>query len=320
MNALVPPRATLAAVLEAHELLAQEVAAIVGTLGQTFDLRRFRAGQPYRLDRFHDGRLREFEYEIDLDRRAIVRRRGAGGDAAFEAEIAVIPKTVDAIVVEGAISRAAPSLVQAIDAAGERIEYRWRSPTSSPARWISTAICSPATRSASWSSAAPATTAALRDMEPCWRRNTSMLVGHCARSALRPRRQARLLRPRGSIAQAFFLEVTAQVRTAHHLVVFAQPAASHPQLHACAQRRRLRGARGRTRGVGGRRRDYVRRMDGRRRAAVRVRHASGYRGSRPCTCRRLARASEAAPASGKAKWSDASGRPALPPVRTSITA
>jgi murein DD-endopeptidase MepM/ murein hydrolase activator NlpD len=122
LNALVPPRTTLAAVLEAHDLLAHEVIAIVGTLGQRFDLRRFRAGQPYKLDRFHDGRVREFEYEIDLDRRVVVRRRGADRDAAFEAEIASIPKTVEPIVVEGAISRAAPSIVQAIDLAGERIE------------------------------------------------------------------------------------------------------------------------------------------------------------------------------------------------------
>jgi murein DD-endopeptidase MepM/ murein hydrolase activator NlpD len=122
LNALVPPRATLAALLDAHELLAHEVVAIVGTLGRTFDLRRFRAGQPYKLDRFHDGRVREFEYEIDHDRRLVVRRRGVDADAAFDAQIALIPKTVQPIVVEGRISRAAPSLIQAIDAAGERIE------------------------------------------------------------------------------------------------------------------------------------------------------------------------------------------------------
>jgi murein DD-endopeptidase MepM/ murein hydrolase activator NlpD len=122
LTALVPPRTTLAAVLDTHELLAHEAVALVRALGQQFDLRRFRAGQPYRLDRFLDGRVREFEYEIDLDRRVIVRRRAAASDASFEAEIAAIPKTVEPIVVEGAISRATPSLVQAIDAAGERIE------------------------------------------------------------------------------------------------------------------------------------------------------------------------------------------------------
>ena len=122
LRALVPQRTTLAALLDTHKLLAHETVALVKSVGQTFDLRRVRAGQPYRLDRFHDGRVREFEYEIDVDRRVIVRRRDADGQPAFETEVATIPKTVDQVTVEGTISRVTPSLVQAIDAAGERIE------------------------------------------------------------------------------------------------------------------------------------------------------------------------------------------------------
>ena len=122
LKALVPQRTTLAALLDTHKLLAHEAVALVRSVGQTFDLRRVRAGQPYRLDRYLDGRVREFEYEIDVDRRVIVRRRDANGQAAFEAEVAAIPKTVDQVTVEGTISRATPSLIQAIDAAGERIE------------------------------------------------------------------------------------------------------------------------------------------------------------------------------------------------------
>jgi hypothetical protein len=59
--ALIPPQSTLAAVLETHELLAHEVIAIVEGIGERFDSRRLRSGQPYRLDRFLDGRVREFE-------------------------------------------------------------------------------------------------------------------------------------------------------------------------------------------------------------------------------------------------------------------
>jgi murein DD-endopeptidase MepM/ murein hydrolase activator NlpD len=120
LRALVPQRATIASLLSSHQLLAHEVAALVESIGAKFDLRRFRAGQPYRIDRFEDGSVREFEYEIDQDRRLLVRREEATG--AFEAELAAIPKTVEQVVVEGAITREAPSLVQAIDAAGERIE------------------------------------------------------------------------------------------------------------------------------------------------------------------------------------------------------
>ena len=122
LQALVPQRTTLAALLDTHKLLTHEAVALVKSVGQTFDLRRVRAGQPYRLDRFHDGRVREFEYEIDVDRRVVVRRRDGNGQTAFEAEVAAIPKRVDQVTVEGTISRATPSLIQAIDAAGERIE------------------------------------------------------------------------------------------------------------------------------------------------------------------------------------------------------
>jgi murein DD-endopeptidase MepM/ murein hydrolase activator NlpD len=121
IRALVPQRTTLSALLNTHRLLTTEATALVQTLSEKFDLRRFRAGQPYRIERFFDGRLREFEYEIDDDRRLIVRRQHED-EAAFQAEIAAIPKTTDRVVVEGAITRETPSLVQAIDAAGEHIE------------------------------------------------------------------------------------------------------------------------------------------------------------------------------------------------------
>jgi murein DD-endopeptidase MepM/ murein hydrolase activator NlpD len=121
IRALVPQRTTLSSLLNAHELLATEATALVQTLSKKFDLRRFRAGQPYRIERFFDGRVREFEYEIDGDRRLIVRRQ-TEDEPSFRAEIADIPKTIDQVVVEGAITRETPSLVQAIDAAGQNIE------------------------------------------------------------------------------------------------------------------------------------------------------------------------------------------------------
>ena len=121
IRAIVPPRTTLAGLLNVHELLPDDAVGIVQSLAARFDLRRFRAGQPYKLDLFFDGRLREFEYEIDADRRILVRRDESGADE-FVSEIADIPKRIDQVVVEGAITREAPSLVQALDAAGERIE------------------------------------------------------------------------------------------------------------------------------------------------------------------------------------------------------
>jgi murein DD-endopeptidase MepM/ murein hydrolase activator NlpD len=121
LRAVVPQRTTLASVLQTHQLLAHEAVALVRTISEKFDLRRVRAGQPYRIDRFLDGRIREFEYEIDILRRLIVRR-SAVRDDGFEAELAEIPRTVEQTVVRGAITRDTPSLVQALEAAGERIE------------------------------------------------------------------------------------------------------------------------------------------------------------------------------------------------------
>ena len=120
-QAHVPPRTTIVTLLEAHEALAEEVAAIVARMGEKFDLRRVRAGQPYRLDRFFDGRVREFEYEVDHDRRVIVRRVEAD-TVLFAAELMPIAKTVEEIIVAGSIDSESPSLVQALDTAGERIE------------------------------------------------------------------------------------------------------------------------------------------------------------------------------------------------------
>jgi murein DD-endopeptidase MepM/ murein hydrolase activator NlpD len=120
--ALIPARSTLAAVLETHELLAHEVLAIVEGVGERFDLRKLRSGQAYRLDRFLDGRVREFELEIDRDRRVLVRRRDATDLSGFYVDVAAIPKTVQEVLVTGAITRETPSLVEALDQAGERIE------------------------------------------------------------------------------------------------------------------------------------------------------------------------------------------------------
>lgn len=123
--ALVPPRTTLAAVLHSHELAQQEIASLVRTIGSHFDLRRLRAGRPYRLDRLHDGRVRQFEYEIDGDQVLQVQRaddhEAEGGDL-FEAAIVPIPKQVSVATFEGRIDRETSSLFASIVSGGERVD------------------------------------------------------------------------------------------------------------------------------------------------------------------------------------------------------
>jgi murein DD-endopeptidase MepM/ murein hydrolase activator NlpD len=122
ITAVVPEQTTLAAVMEEHELADGESAPLIEALGERFDLRRVRAGQPYRLVQGLDGRVREFSYEVDGDRVLEARREQPTGDPSFDVVIVKIPKVVELAVVEGEIDQDQSSLVAALEAAGERID------------------------------------------------------------------------------------------------------------------------------------------------------------------------------------------------------
>jgi len=115
----VPSGRTLGTMLSAFELHETDRQAIVSAIQRVFDVRRLRVGQPFKLDRLFDGRVRSFEYEIDGDRRLKVEAHPAAGYAAIVEPIA---KEVAIEAVEGQISKDTPSLTQALDAAGERID------------------------------------------------------------------------------------------------------------------------------------------------------------------------------------------------------
>jgi murein DD-endopeptidase MepM/ murein hydrolase activator NlpD len=114
LDAAVPARTTLAALLDFHNVLENESVALIERIGAHFDLRRFRAGQRYRLDRYFDGRIREFEYEIDGDRRVVAHRVDA--PERFAAVLGGIPKTRSVISLERRITNESPSLIEALDA------------------------------------------------------------------------------------------------------------------------------------------------------------------------------------------------------------
>jgi murein DD-endopeptidase MepM/ murein hydrolase activator NlpD len=114
LDAPVPLRTTLAALLDFHNVLESESVALVERISAHFDLRRFRAGQRYRLDRYLDGRIREFEYEIDGDRRVVAHRVDA--PERFAAVVGEIPKTRNVIALERRITSETPSLIEALDA------------------------------------------------------------------------------------------------------------------------------------------------------------------------------------------------------------
>lgn len=119
ISARVARGATLASLLRAHDVAALDVAAVVGQAASVFDLRKVRAGQPYRLRTSLQGSLRDFEYEIDGDRLLRVVRSAAD---ALVASVVPIPKTRSVEIVRARIDDQAPSLVAALDAAGETID------------------------------------------------------------------------------------------------------------------------------------------------------------------------------------------------------
>jgi murein DD-endopeptidase MepM/ murein hydrolase activator NlpD len=119
VSARVASGATLGSMLREQGMTAPEVAAVVARVAVVFDLRKVRAAQPYRLERAIDGAMRRFEYEIDGDRLLRVNREG---DGEWLAAVLPIPKTRRVEIVRGTIDRDAPSLVAALDAAGETID------------------------------------------------------------------------------------------------------------------------------------------------------------------------------------------------------
>ena len=125
VSARVTPGATLASILRAHNVVAAEATEIAARVAAVFDLRKVRVNQPYRITQSMSGAVRAFEYEIDGDR---FLRVGRSNDSAghapggLVAAVVPIPKTRSVEIVSGQIDRQTPSLVAALDAAGETID------------------------------------------------------------------------------------------------------------------------------------------------------------------------------------------------------
>ena len=115
--------ATLASLLREHAIAETEIHTLVARAASVFDLRKVRAGQPYKLAQAIDGAVRRFEYEIDLDRTLRLERiKGNNPDVDFEVEIAPIEKEARTAIVRGGIDEGASSLFAAMDRAGESVE------------------------------------------------------------------------------------------------------------------------------------------------------------------------------------------------------
>ncbi len=117
---VVPAGATLDALLRAHGLTADGAMRVVRATAAVFDPRKLRAARPFLLARTNDGEPQYFEYEIDDGQMLQV---DAGDDTGLlRAQVHPIPRTLELASAAGVLSRATPSLFQAMDATGERAQ------------------------------------------------------------------------------------------------------------------------------------------------------------------------------------------------------
>lgn len=124
IEARVPRNATLASLLRAHQVSDDIVNHFVEAAKKQFDLRRIRADRPYRLQVGLDGAIREFTYQIDADKfLKVVGGDDKAADALPDYDVQVLPyeKHKALMSIRGEISREAPSLIAAVNAAGESI-------------------------------------------------------------------------------------------------------------------------------------------------------------------------------------------------------
>ena len=122
IDARVPPHATLDSILRAHQLAPALVQAAVAAARSVFDPRQLRADRPYRLVRSIDGMLRQFDYQIDADRFLRIVARDRAHPESLDAQVLRYEKETAVQTIRGRIDAEHPSVVAAIDAAGESIQ------------------------------------------------------------------------------------------------------------------------------------------------------------------------------------------------------
>ncbi|MBI3282015.1 MAG: M23 family metallopeptidase [Acidobacteria bacterium] len=108
----ISPGDTLSDLLGRAGLTQGASADIVAAVDAAFDVRTFRAGSHLRLTRSESGGLERIEYQIDPDRKLVVRQN----DGAFSSAVIDIPSTLRAVPVCGKLEG---SLFESMEARGE---------------------------------------------------------------------------------------------------------------------------------------------------------------------------------------------------------
>jgi murein DD-endopeptidase MepM/ murein hydrolase activator NlpD len=116
---------TFASVLERHEVPAEERQAVLDAVEPAFSSRQLRAHHQYSLTLSPDFRVRELTYRIDPDRflqvlPAFAAARSAA-PARFTTEVVTYRREVGLVAIRGDVDRDHPSLVAALERAGEDV-------------------------------------------------------------------------------------------------------------------------------------------------------------------------------------------------------
>jgi murein DD-endopeptidase MepM/ murein hydrolase activator NlpD len=117
----VPPNATLPQILATHRIRAEHGVKFLQALTGVFDVRDLKAHHPYEIELTLDGWLRAFRYQIDTDRFLQVTAPRPPDDQVFSAAVMPYRKERALVAVRGTIDNAHPSLIAAMDAAGEEV-------------------------------------------------------------------------------------------------------------------------------------------------------------------------------------------------------
>jgi murein DD-endopeptidase MepM/ murein hydrolase activator NlpD/predicted small secreted protein len=121
--ATVARNATLDSIFREASLRTEVAIAAIEAVRGAFRPREFlRAQQPYRIVRTLDGSLRRFEYQIDVDRFLRVYCPDIAQPDRFDVQIVPYEKRTEIAAVHASIDADHPSLVAAIDAAGENVQ------------------------------------------------------------------------------------------------------------------------------------------------------------------------------------------------------
>lgn len=123
IEALVSRNTTLESLFRGHQLRDDVIGAAVQAISTVSKPRALlHANQPYRLVRTLDGVLDEFEYRIDNDKFLRLLCPDRARPHALQVELVPYRKTTEVAALHASIDAAHPSLIAAIDAAGERVQ------------------------------------------------------------------------------------------------------------------------------------------------------------------------------------------------------